>query len=117
MDYFYSLDNFGIAGECFGYIGHSSLRLTFPKPISYIFLSPSLHWIHHSNNPKHFNKNFGRVLCFWDQVFGTYLDESNLKDITEFGVDNSEYNKHNPLYCYYILPLKRLYKKFKFILN
>ncbi len=106
---------FGILGECFGYIGHSSLRLTFPKPLSLIFLSPSLHWIHHSDNPKHFNKNFGRILCIWDRVFGTYLDESNLKDIKKFGVENSQYNKHNPFYCYYILPLKKIYGKLKLI--
>ena len=31
---------FGVAGECFGFIGHSSLKLIFPKPIPYIFLSP-----------------------------------------------------------------------------
>ncbi len=104
---------FGIAGDCFGFIGHSSLKLVFPKPISYIFLSPSLHWLHHSDNPKHFNKNFGRVLCIWDQLFGTYLDESNLKDINGFGIKDSEYNKFNPLYCYYVLPIKKLYKKLK----
>jgi len=104
---------FGIVGDCFGFIGHSSLKLVFPKPISYIFLSPSLHWLHHSDNPKHFNKNFGRVLCIWDQLFGTYLDESNLKDIKGFGIKNSEYNKFNPLYCYYILPIKKLFKKLR----
>ena len=102
---------FGIAGECFGFIGHSSLKLIFPKPISYIFLSPSLHWLHHSDNPKHFNKNFGRVLCIWDQIFGTYLDESNLKDIKGFGFKHSAYNKYNPLYCYYILPVKKLLQR------
>ena len=102
---------FGVVGECVGYIGHSSLKLIFPKPISYIFLSPSLHWLHHSDNPKHFNKNFGRVLCIWDQIFGTYLDESHLKDIKEFGFKHSSYNKYNPFYCYYILPIKKLLRR------
>jgi sterol desaturase/sphingolipid hydroxylase (fatty acid hydroxylase superfamily) len=102
---------FGIVGECFAYIGHSSLRLTFPKPISYIFLSPSLHWLHHSNNPEHHNKNFGRVLCIWDRIFGSYLDESHLKDIHSFGDANSEYNKYNPFFCFFILPFIKLFKK------
>lgn len=43
------------------------------------------------------NKNFGRVLSVWDRIFGTYLDESNLKDISSFWVDKSEYNKRHPL--------------------
>ncbi len=102
---------FGVLGECVGYIGHSSLKLVYPKPISYIFLSPSLHWLHHSNNPKHFKKNFGRVFSIWDRVFGSYLDESNLKDIKQFGFKQSAYNKYNPLYCYYILPIKKLLQK------
>ena len=102
---------FGVAGECAGYIGHSSLKLVFPKPISYIFLSPSLHWLHHSDNPKHSNKNFGRIFSIWDRVFGTYLDECSLKDIKRFGFKHSAYNKNNPFYCYYILPLKKLMRR------
>ena len=47
---------FVIIDEFFGSIGHISLRLTLPKPISYIFLCPSLHWLNHSINPKHHNK-------------------------------------------------------------
>ena len=92
------------------------MQVYFPKPFSYVFLSPSLHWIHHSDNPKHFNKNLGTVFTFWDRVFGTYLDETNLKDVTGW-VKNNEWNKHNPLYCYYIMPLKRTYKKGKSILG
>ena len=53
------------------------------------FLSPSLHLIHHSNNPKHFDKNFGFVFVFWDKLFGTYLDETNLKEIHGFGVEGT----------------------------
>lgn len=80
-------------------------------------MSPSLHWIHHSNNPKYFNKNFGRVLSVWDRIFGTYLDESNLKDISSFGVDKSEYNKRHPLSALYSLPFKRLLQKIKYLLR
>ena len=103
--------------EFFNFLGHSSCKFIFPKPFSYVFLSPSLHWIHHSDNPKHFNKNLGTVFTFWDRVFGTYLDETHLKDVTGFGVKNNEWNKHNPLYCYYIMPLKRTYRKGKRILG
>ena len=73
----------------------------------------SLARIYHSNNPKHFNKNFGRVLCIWDKLFGTYMDESHLNEIKSFGVNNSDYNKFNPFFSYYILPLKKLFTKIR----
>ena len=95
------------------YFGHSSKLFVYPKPLSYIFMSPSLHWIHHSSNPDHYDKNFGMIFSFWDRLFGTYLDESNIKNIPGYGVNKSIYNKYNPFYTYYILPirlfLKRLY--------
>ena len=103
-----------LAIELFSSIGHSSVKLLFPKPFSLLFMSPSLHWIYHSNNPNHWNKNFGRVLTIWDKLFGTYLDETHLKEIENFGfgVENSDYNKYNPLYCFYIHQSK-IYKKNK----
>jgi sterol desaturase/sphingolipid hydroxylase (fatty acid hydroxylase superfamily) len=33
--------------------------------------------VHHSANPKHFNKNFGSCLALWDWMFGTlYMPQS-----------------------------------------
>ena len=77
-------------------LGHSSHKWIFPKFLSWAIFSPSLHWLHHSTNPNHFDKNFGAVFVFWDKLFNTYLDESHLKNIKAFGVENSIYNKINP---------------------
>lgn len=99
MDYFFAV------------IGHSSIEMVFPKPFSYLFMSPQLHWLHHSTNPKHYNCNYGQKFPFWDKLFGTYLDETNLHDIKEFGVINTEYNKHHPLYSYICLPILKLLKR------
>ena len=104
---------YNLVGQFFSYLGHSSVKIIFPKPISYLFLSPSLHWLHHSDNPDHYGKNFGSIFTIWDKAFGTYLDESHLKDIKSFGVKNSEYNKHHPLYSFYILPVIKLIKKYR----
>ena len=103
------------------FISHSSTKIIYPKLISYILMSPSLHWIHHSNNSKHYDCNFGILFSFWDRLFGTYLGEEHLKDIECFGVEKSEYNKHHPLYSYLILPLVKTSRRirkgtlFKFI--
>ena len=95
----------------FGAFGHSTLKVIFPKPLSYIYMSPCLHWIHHSINPKHFGKNLSMKYVFWDKIMGTYLDESNLKDINMGLKIPAQYNKYNPFYSYYILPWKKKFLK------
>ena len=102
-----------IARELTSFIGHSSTKMIFPRPFSYIFMSPSLHWLHHSSNPRHFNKNFGLVLTIWDKVFGTYLDVTHLDEIKSFGFKNSQYNKSHPLYSYFVLPYIKFNKRYK----
>tara|TARA_B100000242_G_scaffold288519_1_gene256887 strand:- start:685 stop:1776 length:1092 start_codon:yes stop_codon:yes gene_type:complete len=98
------------------FIAHSSLKILYPKPLSYIFMSPAHHWLHHSSHPKHYNCNFSVGFIFWDKIFGTYMDESHLKDIPGYGVYNSQYNKHHPLYSFNILPLVKIFKRFNRIL-
>ncbi|WP_207534992.1 sterol desaturase family protein [Desertivirga arenae] len=41
----------------------------------YIFISPSLHGVHHASNEKYLNKNYGDLFVFWDKLFGTYMEE------------------------------------------
>ena len=96
------------------YLGHSSLKVIYPKPLSYIYMSPSLHWLHHSSNKKHWDRNFGERFTFWDKLFGTYLDESNIKDISSFGVPGTKYNKYNPIYASTILPINKLLTRLSF---
>ena len=98
-------------------VGHSSSYCIYPKPFSYFLMSPSLHWLHHSDNPAHYDCNFGMNFAFWDRIFGTYLDESNLKDIKAFGVPGTDYNSYHPLYVLTILPIKKLIKRSKILIQ
>ena len=75
-------------------------------------MSPVLHWIHHSINPEHYDKNLNEISLL-GQDFGTYLDESHLKDINGYGVENTEYNKYNPFYTYYFLPWKKIFRRIR----
>ncbi|MCP4911876.1 MAG: sterol desaturase family protein [Oligoflexia bacterium] len=54
---------------------HSDLRISFGL-LEYIFISPRMHQIHHSNDPKLMNKNFGVALSFWDQIVGSFYRPS-----------------------------------------
>ena len=101
----------------FDYLGHSSIKVILPKPFSYIFMSPSLHWLHHSTNPKHHDCNFGQNFAIWDKCFGTYLGEEHLEEIEAFGVLGTNYNKYNPVYSTAILPIKKFTSRLSCLFN
>jgi sterol desaturase/sphingolipid hydroxylase (fatty acid hydroxylase superfamily) len=45
-----------------------------------------IHHIHHSNRPEHHGANLVSRLTIWDQIFGTYVDPEDVRDIT-FGIE------------------------------
>ena len=92
-------------------VGHSSFKLIYPRPFRYLFMSPSLHWIHHSNNPEHYNCNFSNTLTVWDRFFGTFRDESHLNNIKDYGINDSEYNRVHPIYAATMLPIIKLKRR------
>ena len=58
------------------HLQHSHMWISFRGLAGRIFVSPAHHQVHHSSNPKHFNKNFGSCLALWDWMFGTlYIPE------------------------------------------
>ncbi|HYL94044.1 MAG TPA: sterol desaturase family protein [Alphaproteobacteria bacterium] len=55
--------------------GHAnaSLPALLERVSRYIFVSPDMHRIHHSEEIPEQNANFGDIFPWWDRVFGTYL--------------------------------------------
>jgi len=49
---------------------HSPIRVHM-GPLRRIFVDSRFHRIHHSMEQRHFNRNFGTVFTFWDQLFRT----------------------------------------------
>jgi len=40
-----------------------------------VFMTPSAHRVHHAQNPRFIDKNYGGTFIVWDQMFGTYQEE------------------------------------------
>jgi len=40
-----------------------------------IFITPSLHGVHHASDEEYLDKNYGDVFVFWDKLFGTFKSE------------------------------------------
>ncbi|MHA4895483.1 sterol desaturase family protein [Pedobacter sp. PWIIR3] len=43
--------------------------------LEYIFVTPSIHGIHHASDEHYLDKNYGDVFVFWDKLFGTFQQE------------------------------------------
>ncbi len=58
---------------------HSNFKLPakLEKITSYVFVTPTLHHVHHHYKQPFTDTNYGDVLIIWDRIFGTY---SSLKD-------------------------------------
>lgn len=54
---------------------HSNIRL--PKPVDavlrLIIVTPDMHRVHHSIDPKETNSNYGFNVPWWDRLLGTYI--------------------------------------------
>lgn len=55
----------------FSHLRHSPVPLAFPRALSRLFVSPHMHQVHHSDDPRHRDRNFGTALAVWDWMFGT----------------------------------------------
>jgi sterol desaturase/sphingolipid hydroxylase (fatty acid hydroxylase superfamily) len=82
---------------------HSHVPLAFPKALRPIFLSPHMHQLHHSRDPRHFQCNYGVVFAFWDRLFGSYIDE-DAADIA-FGLGDQAEQSHHSVLRLYLEPL------------
>jgi sterol desaturase/sphingolipid hydroxylase (fatty acid hydroxylase superfamily) len=52
------------------HLRHSHVPFDF-GPLRSVFISPRMHQLHHSADPKHFDRNFGFLLSLWDRCAGT----------------------------------------------
>lgn len=67
------------------HLRHSHVRLGAPAWLSHIIQTPLQHQVHHSTDPRHFDRNLGFCLSLFDWAFGTlYIPAANER--LDFGV-------------------------------
>ncbi|MDI2027941.1 sterol desaturase family protein [Saccharopolyspora sp. TS4A08] len=54
---------------------HTEAISKLPRPIEFVFNTPSHHRVHHGSDPEYLDKNYGGILIIWDRVFGTFQPE------------------------------------------
>jgi sterol desaturase/sphingolipid hydroxylase (fatty acid hydroxylase superfamily) len=55
----------------FHHMRHSGVWIAATGWMGRVFHSPAHHQIHHSSDPRHFDRNLGYALSLWDWAFGT----------------------------------------------
>lgn len=69
-----------------GHLRHSHLWIPFQGLAGKLFQSPAHHQVHHSTDPRHFDKNLGFALAVWDWAFGTLHIPARECEVSQFGV-------------------------------
>lgn len=91
---------------------HSHVWLCYGPTVSKLLMSPAQHQIHHSSDPRHFDRNMGYMLSVWDWLFATLhvpqaSDEADLK----FGLGDGEDHEFDTVWKLYTYPLVRVYRR------
>jgi sterol desaturase/sphingolipid hydroxylase (fatty acid hydroxylase superfamily) len=88
---------------------HSHIWIGFGPVLSRVFISPAMHQIHHSIDPRHYDKNYGEVFALWDWMFGTIYIPKSREQIT-FGVTDEisgeRVQPHPTLVDAYVVPVR-----------
>ena len=54
---------------------HTEVVGKLPRPLEWVFNTPSHHRVHHGKNVPYLDRNHGGVLIIWDRLFGTFAAE------------------------------------------
>ena len=84
---------------------HSHIWLSYPQWLSKILISPAQHQIHHSRDPKHFDKNMGLIFAFWDRILNTLYVPKGFEKL-EFGINDAQPNPFRSVTQMYLLPFQ-----------
>jgi len=55
---------------------HTEVIGRLPRPIEWVFNTPSHHRVHHGSNPEYLDRNYGGILIVFDRLFGTFEPEA-----------------------------------------
>jgi sterol desaturase/sphingolipid hydroxylase (fatty acid hydroxylase superfamily) len=88
---------------------HSSIKLppAAERVLGFLFITPILHHLHHSDDVRETDTNFGAVFSVWDRLFGTFLGKSvRSSEAFGYGLDDVKDEQRNDLHAVMMLPFR-----------
>ena len=92
---------------------HSHIAIRYPRAVEVFFMSPAQHQLHHSDNPQHFDKNFGVALSLWDWACGSFLHSTDAQ--LRFGIGEKAEPGTAYIWRMYFEPFAKLNSRMKTI--
>jgi sterol desaturase/sphingolipid hydroxylase (fatty acid hydroxylase superfamily) len=105
------VDAIGFVWTLFGAnLRHSHVWLSYGPSLERVLISPAQHQIHHSDAPRHRDRNFGEVLSVWDWLGGSLHVTRVDDDRPTFGLPNGDAEPDEGVVATVIFPLVRAAK-------
>ena len=72
----------------FAHLTHANINLpqNLDRIISYLFVTPNMHKVHHHYKQPLTDSNYGNIFSVWDRIFGTYTFVNDSK-LLVYGID------------------------------
>ena len=96
----------------FAHITHANISLpqNMDRIISYLFVTPNMHKVHHHYKQPLTDSNYGNIFSVWDRIFGTYTFVNDSKSIV-YGIDTHiNDSKIDSFTNLLLIPFKKLKK-------
>ncbi|MGE8190373.1 sterol desaturase family protein [Pseudomonas sp. NPDC086278] len=92
---------------------HTHVWLSFGPAVEHVLNSPAQHQIHHSDAPKHINKNFAINLSLWDWMFGTLYVTTPTPEPLRFGTGEADHERYLTVYSLICTPFLDIARKLR----
>ena len=76
---------------------HTEVIDKLPRPVEYVFNTPSHHRVHHGANEQYIDRNYSGILIIWDRMFGTFAEE---REPVSYGITRP-LNSVNPFIVFF----------------
>jgi sterol desaturase/sphingolipid hydroxylase (fatty acid hydroxylase superfamily) len=87
---------------------NASLPGWFEKPLRWMFVTPDMHCVHHSEEIQEQFRNLGDIFPWWDHLFGTYLKAPAAgQDRVRFGIKGFQNDESLSLTFILLQPFRR----------
>ncbi|MEB3358004.1 MAG: sterol desaturase family protein [Synechococcales bacterium] len=95
-----------------GNFRHSHIWVAFPNWASYVLMSPAQHYIHHANDSRYYDTNYGKILSLWDWMFGTLYIPQGYQELP-LGLPDEEDNRFDTVMSFYFKPFRLAFRRLK----
>lgn len=100
---------FEIGLNCIVMFNHANVRLpgTVDRLLRLVVVTPDMHRVHHSTDPRETNQNFGFNSPWWDRLFSTYKSQPDLgHEGMEIGLNVLRDRKYRSLPQMLLMPFR-----------